>query len=184
MRSLRHKAFEDLVVQDSGSVASDIFLSQTINDLSFDDASLYLGCVAGKASVLYSYIPIQFRSETANTVNVTLSASNTTSAYRISDVPIINAKYQTNSKNVVVELLNKKAIYGARFYEANGIANNFTVNTNINIGSVDTNVTFIHANDSASAYKYKVSYFIIGNINSANVEFEGTRCQPSYLLGD
>jgi hypothetical protein len=115
---------------------------------------------------------------------VTVATSNTDSKYRISDTPIINAKYVSNTNNVTVTVLNRKSAYGIRFYGADGVANNFNVLTNINVGDSNTNITFDNSTSNASAYKYKVSYFVSGNINSTLVEFEGTRCQPSYLLGD
>jgi hypothetical protein len=180
MRSARHRAFEEAVILDGGSVASDIFLSQTINDLRFDNASLYIGCVAGKEFVMYSYVPTPFQGETATTINVTVATGNTDSKYRISDTPIINARYVSNTNNVTVTVLNRKSAYGIRFYGANGVANNFIVLANINVGNTDTNITFDNSTSNASAYKYKVSYFVSGNIGN----FEGTRCQPSYLLGD
>jgi hypothetical protein len=86
---------------------------------------------------------------------------------------------------VIVSVTNRKSAYGIRFYEATGVANNFNVVSNINVGNSNTNITLNHSNVTASAYKYKVSYFVTGNIgNNTLVEFEGTRCQPSYLLGD
>jgi hypothetical protein len=184
MRSLRHKAFEDVVVLDSGSVASDRHVAQTINSDIYDTASLYNGCVAGKASVLYSYVPIQFQTNTVTTLNVTVATSNTDSKYRISDTPVINAKYVSNTNNVTVTVLNRKSAYGIRFYGADGVANNFNLLANINVGDSNTNITFDNSLSNASAYKYKVSYFVSGNINSTLNVFEGTRCQPSYLLGD
>jgi len=121
---------------------------------------------------------------TVNTLNINFALGTTTSAYRISDTPIINAKYVSNTNNVTVSVLNRKSAYGMRFYGANGVANNFNVLSNINVSDSNTNITFDNSATNASAYKYKVSYFVSGNINSTLVEFEGTRCQPSYLLGD
>ena len=183
MRSQRHKAFEDVVFLDSGSVADDRHVAKTINADIYDTASLYNGCVAGKASVLYSYIPAQIQQNTVTSANITFTANNATSAYRISDTPIINARYVSTTNNVIVSVTNRKSAYGIRFYEATGVANNFNVVSNINVGNSNTNITFDHsAGPTVSAYKYKVSYFVTGNINSVLTEFEGTRCQPSYLL--
>jgi hypothetical protein len=128
-------------------------------------------------AVYVEYIPIA-------SGGISFGISNAVSAYRISDVPIINAKYVGNTNNVIVTVLNRKSAYGMRFYGANGIVNNFNVLANIAVSNTDTNITFNNSASNASAYKYKVSYFVIGNISNANVEFEGTRCQPSYLLGD
>lgn len=184
MRSQRHKAFEDVVVLDGGLVADDRHVAKTINSDIYDTASLYNGCVAGKASVLYSYIPAQFQQNTVTAAAFSVSAPSPDSKYRIADTPIIEARYVSNTNNVIVNVTNRKSAYGIRFYEATGVANNFNVVSNINVGDSNTNITFDHSAVTASAYKYKVSYFVTGNINSVLTEFEGTRCQPSYLLGN
>jgi hypothetical protein len=116
---------------------------------------------------------------------ISVGGTTTNSAYRIADIPIIDARFtNTTTLNTSVEVLNRRSAYGIRFYEADGVANNFNVANNIAPNVSGNTVTFDHTSSNALAYKYKVSYFVTGNINNANVEFEGTRCQPSYLLGD
>ena len=122
---------------------------------------------------------------TANTVVVSLSMSNANSAYRIFDTPIIRADYtgEIEPEDIVrVEVLNHRSAYKIRYYEAIGTRNNFSTNTQEFLG--DTFAEYSHLGEDAKrAYKYKVSYFVTGNIGGSLVEHEGTRCAPVYLLG-
>jgi len=121
---------------------------------------------------------------------ISVGGTTTNSAYRIADIPIIDARFtNTTTLNTIVEVLNRRSAYGIRFYEADGVANNFNLVTEILPNTSSNTITgngavFNHASSNAIAYKYKVSYFVTGSINSTNTNFEGTRCQPSYLLGD
>lgn len=115
---------------------------------------------------------------TANTVVVSLSMSNANSAYRIFDVPEIKAG--RTATGVDVEWLNWRSAYSVRAYQATGTRNNFS---NIQNVSMQEGITFTHTGAQAGrAYKYKVSYFVTGNIGGSLVEHEGTRCAPVYLL--
>lgn len=122
---------------------------------------------------------------TANTVVVSLSMSNANSAYRIFDVPEISVYYTNlpNLETVQVSAINIRSAYRARVYEAVGIKNNFTANV-IDLEAGEPDAVFEHTGEDAKrAYKYKVSYFVTGNIGGSLVEHEGTRCAPVYLLG-
>ena len=122
----------------------------------------------------------------ANTATMSVSASNANSAYRILDTPQIEAFYTNlpNPETVQVSAGNIRSAYRARVYEAVGIKNNFTANV-INLEAGEPDVVFEHTGEDAKrAYKYKVSYFVTGNIGGSLVEHEGTRCAPVYLLGE
>jgi len=123
---------------------------------------------------------------TANTVVVSLYMGNANSAYRILDTPKIEAEYYTDATLndlVRVSVLNHRSAYKIRYYEAVGTRNNFTTNTHDFLGN--NFAEFNHPGDEAKrAYKYKVSYFVTGNIGGSLVEHEGTRCAPVYLLGE
>ena len=72
---------------------------------------------------------------------------------------------------------------GLLLQEAVGTRNNFATNTHDFLGN--NFAEFNHPGDEAKrAYKYKVSYFVTGNIGGSLVEHEGTRCAPVYLLGE
>jgi hypothetical protein len=184
MRSVLHKAFDDLVDADSGTIISERQVARSINQGDFSEYSFFCGATAFKVGKLYAYTPLE-QSESVTSASLNISGVNTVSKYRISDVPIINARFtNTNTLNVNVDVLNRKSAYGIRFYEAEGVDNNFNVVANIAVSNSATNVSFNHSSSNVIAYKYKVSYFVTGNIGNVTEEFEGTRCQPSYLLSD
>ena len=115
---------------------------------------------------------------TANTITIAVGMSNANSAYRIFDVPEIKAG--RTATGVDVEWLNRRSAYSARVYQATGTRNNFS---NIQNVSMQEGTTFTHTGAQAGrAYKYKVSYFVTGNIGGSLVEHEGVRCAPVYLL--
>ena len=122
----------------------------------------------------------------ANTITAVTTMGSANSAYRILDTPQIEAEYDTEATPndlVRVSVLNSRSAYKIRYYEAVGTRNNFTTNTQDFIG--DDFAEFNHPGDEAKrAYKYKVSYFVTGNIGGSLVEHEGTRCAPVYLLGE
>lgn len=180
MRSQRHRSFDLLVEGDSGFVIDDRAVAQSINDLNFAEYSMYSGMTAHKVGKLYFYTPLTTNVDT-NTATLSVTGVNTTPKYRIGDVPVISAQYVTSTNNVIVSALNRISAYSIRFYQASGTANNFTNVQNVTNVNTD-NITFEHSSNSI-AYKYKVSYFVTGNIGGVSTEFEGTRCQPSYLLG-
>jgi hypothetical protein len=180
MRSQRHRAFDALVEDDSGFIIDDRAVAQSINDLNFAEYSMYSGMTAYNVGKLYFYTPLSTNVNT-NSATLNVTGVNTTSKYRIADVPVIKAQYITDT-NIQVTALNRKSAYKIRFYEAEGIANNFSNIQNVTDENVDS-FTFTH-NTNTIAYKYKVSYFVTGNIGGVETEFEGTRCQPSYLLGE
>ena len=123
---------------------------------------------------------------TANTITAVTTMGSANSAYRILDTPQIEAFYTNlpNLETVQVSAGNIRSAYRARVYEAVGIKNNFTANV-INLEAGEPDVVFEHTGEDAKrAYKYKVSYFVTGNIGGSLVEHEGTRCAPVYLLGE
>ncbi len=184
MRSVLHKAFDTLVDADGGTIISQRQVARSINEGDFSTYSVFCGATAVKVGKLYAYTPLT-QSEGVTSANITVTGVTTTPKYRIADIPIIDARFtNTTTLNTIVEVLNRRSAYGIRFYEADGVANNFNVADNIAPNVSGNTVTFDHTSSNALAYKYKVSYFVTGNIDSNTVEFEGTRCQPSYLLGE
>jgi len=123
----------------------------------------------------------------AQTLDLSPLQEASSASYRIGDVPEVRAKYVEqggDAKAIVrVDLLNQRSAYRAKFYEAVGTLNNFTAPVEVGFG-VDT-LDFDHSagTESNNAYKYKVSYFIEGNIGGTPVEFEGSKSEPVYLLG-
>ena len=99
-------------------------------------------------------------------------------AYRIAETPIVSATRTSNGVDIAWS--NRRSAYSVRAYQATGVRNNFSNIQNI---SAQEGTTFPHAGaQSGRAYKYKVSYFVTGNIGGSLVEHEGVRCAPVYLL--
>ena len=98
--------------------------------------------------------------------------------YRIAETPIARAARTSNGVDIAWS--NRRSAYSVRVYQATGIRNNFS---NIQNVTSQEQTTFAHAGVQAGrAYKYKVSYFVKGNIAGSLVEHEGVRCAPIYLL--
>jgi hypothetical protein len=189
MRSILHKAFDELVDADGGTIISQRQVARSINKGDFNTYSVFCGATAVKVGKLYAYTPLT-QSESVTSANITVTGVTTTPKYRISDIPIIDARFtNTTTLNTIVEVLNRRSAYGIRFYEADGVANNFNLVSEILPNTFSNTITgngatFDHTSSNALAYKYKVSYFVTGSIDSNTTNFEGTRCQPSYLLGE
>lgn len=176
LRSQPHYAFEERAIADGGTVADSRY-NVIIND--FLGASLMNPCSVGKAGVLYSALP-SVAQTTANIATVSVTVSNATSKYRISDVPTLNV-VRSNvgvTDNLSAEPTNYKSAYSVRYYLGAGYSATFGNAVNV---SDDTTQVFTNLAQNVD-YKVKASYFINGFITS-NVQYEGVRSAPNYTLG-
>ena len=181
-----YRAFRLRVEADGGFVVARKHTTDILEDSELRKASIATTMSAGKAGKLYAFTPLSV-SAMIEPVSITQALGSTTSAYRIGDIPEVSATYVTEGGDakakVKVELGNQRSAYRATFYEAVGILNTFDSGTNVAFGVDELVFDHTEGNLSDKAYKYKVSYFIEGNINGSPVVFEGSKSEPVYLLG-
>lgn len=179
-----YRAFRLRVEQDSGFVVARKHTTDILKDDLLRQASIGSTMSAGKAGKLYAFTPLEITAQ-ADTMNVNVTLSNGSSAYRIAETPRVEGFYLDATKtNINITVDNIRSAYTARFYESIGTKNNFTNQVvDQNIGE-QTKIFQHTEEESNKAYKYKVSYFVRGNIDGNIVEFEGTRSSPVYLLGN